>query len=226
MNDKPEVPNSKPDSSAAGNTGRPETPGAPLGGTPTVNIGGSYSNAPDPSNPTPTPYADPYSWKPGAYTAGSTPAQGEPTRYTPPPSAPLPQYAPPPQYNPTRFPQDQPSQYTPTQMQPYGGYPQAPQQPPYPQYAYGPPKDPTMGLLLELLGYLGFLGIGHIWAGKTSRGVALLIGYWMYFALSAFLTIFLVGCVMLLATLFIPLLSGFMLKSEMEREQAAMGYRR
>ena len=38
-----------------------------------------------------------------------------------------------------------------------------------------------MGLLLELLGYVGFLGIGHIWAGKTTRGVALLIGYWMSF---------------------------------------------
>ena len=46
-------------------------------------------------------------------------------------------------------------------------------------------KDPAVGLLLELLGYIGFLGIGHIWAGKTSRGVALLIGYWVYFALSA-----------------------------------------
>ena len=31
---------------------------------------------------------------------------------------------------------------------------------------------------------------------------------------------------MLLATLFIPLVSGFYLKNELEREQAAMGYRR
>jgi hypothetical protein len=223
MNDKPEVPNSKPDPSSGGDTGRPEPPGAPLGGTPTVNISGSYSNAPESSNTAP----DPYAWKPGAYTAGSNPAQGEPTRYTPPQSAPLPQYAPPPQYNPSQFPQDQPSQYAPTQMQPYNsGYPQAPQQPSYPQYAYGPPKDPVVGLLLELLGYVGFLGIGHIWAGKTTRGVALLLGYWFYLAVSAFLTIFLVGCLMLFATLFIPLVSGFYLKSELEREQAAMGYRR
>jgi hypothetical protein len=110
-------------------------------------------------------------------------------------------------------------------MQQYGGgYPQA-QQPQYVPYAVAP-KDPVVGLLLELLGYLGFLGIGHIWAGKTTRGVVLLLGYWAYMAVSVVLTIVLVGCLMLAATLAIPLISGFYLKSEMEREQAAMGYRR
>ena len=83
-----------------------------------------------------------------------------------------------------------------------------------------------MGLLLELLGYVGFLGIGHIWAGKTNRGVALLVGYWIYLVLSWILVILLVGCLMLLASLAIPLISGFYLKNEMEREQAAMGIRR
>jgi hypothetical protein len=225
MNDKPEVPNSRPDPESTDETSRPETPGSPLDGTPTVNIGGSYSS-------TPVPYTDPYSWKPGQYTPPSNPGyneqgQGEPTKYAPPAqNAPLPQYAPPPQYNPSQYPQGQPTQYTPTQMQPYaGGYPQ-PSQPPYAQYAAVPPKDPVVGLLLELLGYFGFLGIGHIWAGKTTRGVALLLGYWAYIVISGVLTIVLVGCVMLLATLVIPLISGFYLKNELEREQAAMGYRR
>ena len=80
--------------------------------------------------------------------------------------------------------------------------------------------------MLELIGYLGFLGIGHIYAGKTTRGLALLFGYWAYIFISAVLTVVLVGCVMLLATLIIPILSGFYLKNEMEREQAAMGIRR
>jgi hypothetical protein len=104
-----------------------------------------------------------------------------------------------------------------------GGYPQ------YPQptgYGYAQPKDPTMGLLLELLGYLGFLGIGHIWAGKTTRGIALLVGWWIYLTMAWLLTIVLIGCLMLVAAVAIPIASGLYLKSEMEREQAAMGVRR
>ncbi|HST03566.1 MAG TPA: hypothetical protein VLQ48_02400 [Chloroflexia bacterium] len=218
MNDKPEVPNPRPDSESTGETNRPETPRSQPEGTPTVNIGGSYAG-------TSAPDSDPYSWKPGQYTAPSNPGyseqgQGQPTRYNPPP-----QYAPPPQYDPNRVPQGQTPQYMPNQMQQYGGgYPQA-QQPQYAPYAVAP-KDPVVGLLLELLGYLGFLGIGHIWAGKTTRGVVLLLGYWAYMAVSVVLTIVLVGCLMLVATLAIPLISGFYLKNEMEREQAAMGYRR
>jgi hypothetical protein len=93
-------------------------------------------------------------------------------------------------------------------------------------YGYAQPKDPMAGLLLELLGYIGFLGIGHIWAGKTTRGIALLIGYWIYLAVSGVLTVVLIGCVMLAACLVIPIASGLYLKNEMEREQAAMGIRR
>jgi hypothetical protein len=99
----------------------------------------------------------------------------------------------------------------------------------YPQpvgYGVVQPKDPTMGLLLELLGYVGFLGIGHIWAGKTTRGVALMIGWWVFLTMSWVLTFVLVGCLLLVASLAVPIASGFYLKSEMEREQAAMGIRR
>jgi hypothetical protein len=180
-----------------------------------------------------TPARDPYAWQPGQYSSGSeTPGsgasgyggQGQPT-----------QYAPPPQPSPSQYGQGQPTQYTP----PPAGYPQPyqPQQPypqPYnPQYPQNPaqygsaqPKDPTVGLLLELLGYFGFLGIGHIWAGKTTRGVALLVGYWFYWICAAILTIVLVGCLMIPLGLAFPIISGFYLKNEMEREQTAMGIRR
>jgi hypothetical protein len=234
MNDKPEVPNS------GGESARSESSGAtPADGTPTVNIGGSYgsgySTSPMPGQTPETPGAtprDPYSWQPGQYSSGSeTPGsgasgygsyggQGQPT-----------QYAPPPQYNPTQYGQGQPTQYTP----PPGGYPQQyqPQQPynpQYPQYqppyGYAQPKDPTVGLLLELLGYVGFLGIGHIWAGKTTRGVVLLVGYWIYWMVTFVMMIVLIGCLMIPVGLAFPLISGFVLKSEMEREQAAMGIRR
>jgi len=130
---------------------------------------------------------------------------------------------------PQGYPQAGPPQvYTP-------GQPPVPQQgnygPGYPQYqpqpmGYAQPKDPTMGLLLELLGYLGFLGIGHIWAGKTTRGIMLLVGWWVYLAISGVLTILLIGCLMLLAGIAVPIASGFYLKNEMEKEQAAMGIRR
>jgi len=88
------------------------------------------------------------------------------------------------------------------------------------------PKDPTIALLLELIGYVGFLGIGHIWAGKTTRGILLLVGWWIYLSLSGLLTILLIGCLMLLAGLIVPIASGLYLKNEMEKEQAAMGIRR
>jgi hypothetical protein len=38
--------------------------------------------------------------------------------------------------------------------------------------------------LLELLAYVGFLGIGHIYAGYVKRGVALLAGWWGWFLLA------------------------------------------
>lgn len=224
MNDKPEVPRSGSDTP-------PE--GTPTDGTPTVNIGGSYSSQPYSTSPMPgtppetpgAPPRDPYSWQPGQYSPGAgNPAgsnQVQPQHY-----------APPPHYNPTQYAQGQSPQYTPPQS---GGYPQHynPQQPTYPQqtqypapYGYVQPKDPTVGLLLELIGYVGFLGIGHIWAGKTSRGIALLVGWWIYWALVPFLVFVLIGCLMIPLGLIIPLASGWYLKNEMEREQSAMGFRR
>ncbi len=41
-------------------------------------------------------------------------------------------------------------------------------------------RDPTVALLLEVLGgFFGFLGIGWIYAGRTSLGIILLAGYWL-----------------------------------------------
>jgi TM2 domain-containing membrane protein YozV len=114
-----------------------------------------------------------------------------------------PTYSPPPQYNPQSYAQ-------PPVYQPAGTV----------QGAATAKKDPTVALLLELIGYLGFLGIGHIYAGKTTRGIALLIGWWIYLALAWLLTIVLVGCLLLVVALAVPILSGLWIKSEMEKEQA------
>ncbi len=105
---------------------------------------------------------------------------------------------------------------------------------------YGSPKDPTVGLLLELIGIAGFLGIGHIYAGKTTRGIVLLVGWLIYDLLLVTVIIPLVtvgsvltcgvGCLLFLPLIAIwlgvPIGSGFYLKNEIQKEQAAMKIRR
>lgn len=41
-------------------------------------------------------------------------------------------------------------------------------------------RDPVVALLLELIGgFFGFLGIGWIYAGRPTAGLALLVIYWL-----------------------------------------------
>jgi TM2 domain-containing membrane protein YozV len=87
------------------------------------------------------------------------------------------------------------------------------------------PKDPTTALLLELIGYAGFMGIGHIYAGKVGRGIALMFGFWAYLVVFGLLSIILIGCLFLIITPVFPILSGLWIKSEMEKERA-MGIQR
>ncbi|MEO8285788.1 MAG: hypothetical protein ABI670_05085 [Chloroflexota bacterium] len=214
MNDKPETP-----SEDVGQQ-RPEVPRNE--GTPTVDIGGSYSLPPVPQPP---------SYSPPAGAPQPQPQQ-QGYNYTPPPGQPQ-QYTQPPQYGQTQdfsqqggAPTVSTGQGPMPNYQPQPGYSPPPGQPGMQGYAAVAPKDPTVGLLLELIGYVGFLGIGHIWAGKTTRGIALLVGWWVYLAISGVLTILLIGCLMLIAGIAVPIASGFYLKNEMEKEQAAMGIRR
>lgn len=217
MNDKPETPREGMDEARVESSG--------MEGMPTGESGGSYGGPPAQGeqygyggmSQTPAP-PPPYSQAPAEAPLpqyGYTPPQGQPTQYMPPQAPPTQQFGQ------QGYQQGQPPAYPPAN---YGGYPPAPQGPV--GYGYAQPKDPTMGLLLELLGYVGFLGIGHIWAGKTTRGIAFLVGWWVYLTMSAFLTILLIGCLMLMAAAVVPIASGLFLKSEMEKEQAAMGIRR
>src|SRR6476661_6204280 len=79
-------------------------------------------------------------------------------------------------------------------------------------------RDPTIALLLELLGYVGFLGIGHIYAGRVGRGIALLFAWWAYWCVTVLLFIVLIGFCFALLGLAVPLLSGFWIKNELEKE--------
>ena len=150
----------------------------------------------------------------GQYTQPMTPQQG----YSPPPQQ---TFTPPPGYDNQSL---APGGTQPLQPgQSYPNYQPYPPVYPVPQPAAAP-KDPTTALMLELLGYLGFLGIGHIYAGKTNRGIGLLIGWLIYLTASFVLSFCLVGCFMFLAWVVVPPLSGIWVKNEMEKERIA-GFR-
>ena len=178
-----------------------------VSGTPTVDIG-----SPGVYTPPPPVYSD-YPMQP----------QGQPQEQG--------GYAPPSQYGQTQS--FQQGALPPQSPGPgYGNYSPAPMNYQYrPQVGVGgtPPRDSAIALLLELIGYAGFLGIGHIYAGRTGRGIALMIAWWFYgfvaiiLMVTIILTIF--GCLMLLAVPVVPLLSGLWVKHDLDREQATLGQR-
>jgi hypothetical protein len=125
-------------------------------------------------------------------------------------------------------PQQQPPYQPPAYGQgPFGQPPYG--QPPYGQPSYGqPPKDPTVGLLLELIGFVGFLGIGWIWAGETATGVALLVGWLIflpiYYVICFFLMFIVIGFCLLPLPLLVPIISGVVLMNRLKARQAAVQF--
>jgi hypothetical protein len=164
------------------------------------------------------------------------PAYGqEQGQYTPPVSGQQPYYAPPsPQYTPPPQPaQSYQPQYTPPQpVQPY----QQPVQGTYyaggassglSSYAANPPiKDANLAMLIEIvLGIFGFLGVGHILAGRVVPGIVLLVSWWIAIALGwtvgvliAVLTLGLGLCLAPIFWLGVPIASGIWLRNEMLKQ--------
>ncbi len=110
------------------------------------------------------------------------------------------------------------------QQQGGGQYPVQQQYPQYPQYPpqrpLAPaPKDPQVGFLLELIGLLGFQGIGWIWAGETVIGVVLLFGLWIFLTIEVLLMFVLIGFCLLPLNLVIPIASGFLLQKRLKERQ-------
>ena len=202
-------------------------------GTPTLNMNApealpEYSPPPQASAGTNLGYTPPPEAGGGGYTGYTPPppaysdapmGQAHTQQfYSPPPQAaqgqPTTYYAPPPAGQITQYGQAQPP------AQGYGGYPQSG----YPQQAGVAPKDPTIALLLELIGYAGILGVGHIYAGYTNRGIALLIGWLVYLGAATVLSFVCVGCLMFLLWPIVPILSGLWVKNEMEKARATGMY--
>lgn len=86
-------------------------------------------------------------------------------------------------------------------------------------------KDPAAGLLIELLpGLFGFLGIGYLWAGETLLGIALLLGYWAFWAVvvATFATLGLLLCFLPFFTMFYfvaPTISALLLQRRLRARQ-------
>ena len=108
-----------------------------------------------------------------------------------------------------------------TPSQPQSGY-----QPPFfadvQEQAYlpapRPAKEPSTGLLLELLGLVGFAGIGWLWAGRTGVGLLMLFGFWAFLAVEIVLLFVLVGFCLIPFNFVIPVASALLIQKYL-REQ-------
>jgi hypothetical protein len=95
-----------------------------------------------------------------------------------------------------------------------------------------PVKNPIMGFLLELLGFVGFLGVGHMYSGHVPRGISLMLLWFVYGLIVLFVvipanlvvtfcTLGTVQCFMypfIAIFIVVPLLSGFWAHNELEAE--------
>lgn len=81
-------------------------------------------------------------------------------------------------------------------------------------------KNPNIAMALELAGYVGFLGIGHMYAGAAGRGILLLFAWWGMTAVTA--TLLFVGTGLRLLPVFLmgPLLSALWAKRTLRRRSA------
>ncbi len=84
---------------------------------------------------------------------------------------------------------------------------------PYPLTGYAIPyHKPSTAFLLELLGYVGFLGIGHIYAGNVIGGLLMLVFGWalvgIVYTILSILSLGLGFIILLPVLLAVPIISG------------------
>jgi hypothetical protein len=154
-------------------------------------------------------------------TPPQPPAYGQ-GQYTPPASGQQPYYAPPsPQYTPP------PQPVQPYQQPVQGTYYAGGASSGLSSYAANPPiKDANLAMLIEIvLGIFGFLGVGHILAGRVVPGIVLLVSWWIAIALGwtvgvliAVLTLGLGLCLAPIFWLGVPIASGIWLRNEMLKQ--------
>jgi hypothetical protein len=82
--------------------------------------------------------------------------------------------------------------------------------------------DPNTAFRLEMFGVIGFLGLGHMYSGRVTRGVLLMVSWWIVFAL----LIWLAATTLALGLIFVaicagPALSGNWISKELKRNAQA-----
>lgn len=178
-------------------------------GPPTVNV----SNQPAPSAPSYDPSAGAASWQPGQHGDAPQSQQAGQTTYIPPQ---------------TSYIGDVSPSSLPAPIQQYSQAPLGPgQQLSGGIIPAGMQRDPILALLLELVGYVFVLGLGHMYAGRVGRGIALMVGYWLYggIAVLLFFTVLLspIACLMALLHPVVPIVSGLWAKRDLDREREQPG---
>jgi hypothetical protein len=78
-------------------------------------------------------------------------------------------------------------------------------------------RDPQTAMLIEAIaGIFGFLGIGHLYAGRTNTGLALLIGWWVFLGIEFVLFAALIGCLLLPLNIIVPIVSAIWVRNEVQ----------
>lgn len=118
--------------------------------------------------------------------------------------------------------QNPPDKYHPQSQQ--GGY-----QPPFVMADYDPSfapaprlaKEPSTGLLLELIGLVGFAGIGWLWAGRTAVGLLLMFGFWAFLFVEFLLLFVGIGFCLIPFNFVLPIASALLLQRDLKERRLA-----
>jgi hypothetical protein len=80
----------------------------------------------------------------------------------------------------------------------------------------------TTALILEIIfGFFGLLGVGHVYSGRFALGIILMIGWWVFIGVGAFISTLTLGIAMcLFGPLYIagPIISGIQARTHVQRE--------
>ena len=104
----------------------------------------------------------------------------------------------------------------------------------YEHHAPVPDKNPDTAFLLELLGGIfGFLGLGHIYAGRVGRGMIYMLLWWLYLVGSGLIISLLLSVVVglccipfqLVLLIVVPFYSATTIRDELRSEVARASFR-
>jgi len=82
--------------------------------------------------------------------------------------------------------------------------------------------SPNTAYALEMFGFVGYLGLGHMYAGRRGRGVLLMTGWWVVLAI--FIPPFIRNFNLMSFMVFVlilsvgPILSGYWIRKDLKQE--------